>query len=282
MSDLFQILNTPEFQSKESLKRQLQELGIAAGDQLMVHSSLKSIGWVAGGAQAVVEALMEVLTPQGTLVMPSQSADNSDPVYWMAPPIPENWHQPTRDHMPAYDPDLTNMRGMGKIPECLHRHPATRRSPHPAHSFIAWGRYAAEWMREQPLDDSFGPASPLGKMMAQDVNILLIGTGFDSCTALHYAEFAQDNRTTSPQGAAMFVDGERQWVAYDCVDMDSERFPEIAKDFPGQVIEGSLGQAAIKLVAMQPLVNFAIGWLEANPAPLDPTSHDTSEKAERK
>ncbi|MBT2582734.1 AAC(3) family N-acetyltransferase [Planococcus sp. ISL-109] len=282
MSDLFQILNTPEFQSKELLKRQLQDLGIAAGDHLMVHSSLKSIGWVAGGAQAVVEALMEVLTPQGTLVMPSQSADNSDPVYWMAPPIPENWHQPTRDHMPAYDPDLTNMRGMGKIPECLHRHPATQRSPHPTHSFIAWGRDAAEWMRDQPLDDSFGPASPLGKMMAQDVKIVLIGTDFDSCTALHYAEFAQPNRTTSPQGAAMFVDGERQWVKYDCVDMDSDRFPEIAKDFPGAITKGALGQAAVQLVAMQPLVEFAIDWLEANPSPIEQADHKNSEAPHKK
>lgn len=266
MSDLFQILNTPDFQSKETLKLQFQKLGITAGDHLMVHSSLKSIGWVAGGAQAVVEALMEVVTPQGTLVMPSQSADNSDPVYWMAPPIPENWHQPTRDEMPAYDPHLTNMRGMGKIPECMHRHPSTIRSPHPTHSFIAWGRFAEEWMHEHPLDDSFGLTSPLGKMMHQDVKILFIGTNFDSCTALHYAEFVQPNRTTSPQGAAMFVNGVRQWVAYECVDMDSDRFPDIAKDFPGAITKGMLGQASVQLTAMQPLVEFATRWLTDHPA----------------
>lgn len=265
MSDLFQILNTPDFQSKDSLKQQLQELGVAAGDHLIVHSSLKSMGWIAGGAQAVVEALMEVITPEGTLAMPSQSADNSDPIYWMAPPIPENWHQPTREQMPAFDPDLTPMRGMGKIPECLHRHPATIRSPHPAHSFIAWGRLAAEWMAEQPLEDSFGPSSPLGKMMDHPVKILLIGTGFDSCTALHYAEFLQPERTTSPQGAAMYVNGERQWVTYDCVDMDSDRFPEIVKDFPGIIARGVLGQAETQLTEMRPLVEFAIDWLKRHP-----------------
>lgn len=267
MSDLFQILNTPEFQSKKTLKRQLQMLGISSGDHVMVHSSLKKMGWIAGGAQAVVEAFMEAVTPDGTLVMPSQSMDNSDPRYWMAPPIPEDWHEPLREEMPAFDPGLSDMRGMGKIPECLHRHPATIRSPHPSHSFIAWGRFAGEWMQDHPLHDSFGPSSPLGKMMAHDVKILLIGTGFDSCTALHFAEFAQPGRTTSPQGAAMFVSGERQWVGYDCVDMDSDRFPDIAKDFPGPVTTGTLGQAETKLVAMRPLVEFATGWLRANPAP---------------
>lgn len=267
MTELLRILNTPEFQSKHTLKDQLQELGIKAGDALIVHSSLKSMGWIAGGPQAVVEALMETITTKGTLVMPAQSADNSDPSYWMAPPIPENWHQPLRDELPAYDPHLTPMRGMGKIAECLHRHPDTIRSPHPAHSFIAWGKNAAHWMSEQPIENSFGPGSPLGKMMEADVKIVLLGTGFDSCTALHYAEFVQEDRTTSPQGAAIMKDGERIWHPFDCVDMDSERFPEIAKAYPGPIETGQLGQAEVRIAPMRPLVEFGIEWLKANPAP---------------
>lgn len=269
MTELLRILNTPEFQSKETLKEQLAALGIQAGDALIVHSSLKSMGWIAGGPQAVVEALMETLTAEGTLVMPAQSTDNSDPSNWMNPPIPENWHQPLREGLPAFDPHLTPMRGMGKIPETFHRHPGTIRSPHPSHSFIAWGKQAAEWMSEQPIENSFGPGSPLGKMMDSEVKILLIGTGFDSCTALHYAEFVQENRTTSPQGAAVMKDGKRQWVEFACVDMDSERFPELAKAYPGDIQTGMLGQAEVKLVRMRPLVEFGIEWLKANPAPIE-------------
>ena len=266
MSELLNILNTPKFQSKEALKDQLQQLGINSGDSLMVHSSLKSMGWIAGGAQAVVEALIETLTEAGTLIMPAQSTDNSDPVYWMEPPVPENWHQPIRDELPAFDPFLSGMRGMGKIAECFHRHPLTIRSPHPSHSFIAWGSQAADWMSEQPIDDSFGKRSPLAKMMQANVKILLIGVGFDSCTALHYAEFVQDHRVTSPQGAAILLDGKRVWQTYDCVEMDSDRFPEIAKAFPGNIVEGSLGQAQIRLVEMKPLVEFGIDWLRNQPA----------------
>lgn len=264
MSELMSILNTPEFQSKDSLKTQLKELGIQECDQLMVHSSLKSMGWIAGGAQAVVEALMETVTGSGTLVMPSQSADNSDPVYWMEPPIPENWHADLRENLPAYDPHLTGLRGMGKIAECFHRHPATIRSPHPSHSFMAWGADAAEWMRDHPIEDSFGEGSPLAKMMKAEMKILFIGVGFDSCTALHYAEFAQDDRTTSPQGAAVMQNGERVWQRFECVDMDSDRFPEIAKAFPGEIKIGKLGQAEVELVAMRPLLEFGIQWLQEN------------------
>ena len=262
-------LNTPEFQSKETLKKQLHTLGIKAGDNLMVHSSLKSMGWIAGGAQAVVEALMETITAEGTIVMPAQSADNSDPIYWMNPPVPENWHQPIRENLPAFDPYLSELRGMGKIAECFHRQHQTIRSPHPSHSFIALGKRAAEWMREQPLEESFGKGSPLEKMMQDHVKILLIGTGFDSCTALHYSEFMQENRISSPQGAAVSENGQRIWRTYDCVDMDSDRFPELVKDYPGQITEGTLGQATVKLVEMRPLVEFGIEWLQKNPAPTE-------------
>lgn len=264
MTELMSILNTPEFQSKKTVKKQLAELGIQKGDQVMIHSSLKSMGWIAGGAQTVVEALMETVTESGTIVMPAQSADNSDPIYWMEPPIPENWHLELRENFPAYDPHLTPLRGMGKIAECFHRHPDTIRSPHPAHSFMAWGENAADWMSEQPLEDSFGKKSPLQKMMHADVKILLIGVGFDTCTALHYAEFAQDDRTTSPQGAAIMLNGERVWQHYECVDMDSDRFPEIAKDYPGDIKIGQLGQAECRLTEMRPLVNFGMEWLKEN------------------
>ncbi|TWT16010.1 aminoglycoside N(3)-acetyltransferase [Planomicrobium sp. CPCC 101079] len=266
MTELLRILNTPEFQSKDFLKNQLSQLGIKAGDSVIVHSSLKAMGWIAGGAQAVVEALMETITKEGTIVMPSQSADNSDPRYWMEPPIPENWHQPLRETLPAYEPHLTGLRGMGKIAECFHRHPLTIRSPHPTHSFMAWGKRAEEWMNEHPIEDSFGKKSPLGKMIGSDVKIMLIGVGFDSCTALHWAEFMQENRTTSPQGSAVLVDGKRIWQTYDCVDMNSDRFPEIAKDYTGSVFTGRLGQADVKITAMRPLVEFGVEWLKTHPA----------------
>ena len=189
MTEFETILATHSFQTTETLKEQLNLLGIKSGDQLIVHSSLKSMGWIAGGAQAVVEALMDLVTPNGTIIMPAQSGDNSEPSYWMLPPVPEAWYEPLRQTIPAYDPNLTPLRGMGKIAECFHRHPKTIRSPHPAHSFVAWGLHADDWMSEHPLEDSFGPSSPLGKMLNADVKVIMIGVSYESCTALHLSEY---------------------------------------------------------------------------------------------
>ncbi|WP_342513768.1 AAC(3) family N-acetyltransferase [Sporosarcina sp. FSL K6-1522] len=265
MSEFETMVQTQSFQSKETLKEQLTTLGIRPGDQLIVHSSLKSMGWIAGGAQAVVEALIETVTPKGTIVMPAQSADNSDPSYWMLPPVPEAWHEPIRQSIPAYDPHLTHLREMGKIADCFHRHPETIRSPHPAHSFIAWGRHAAQWMSKHPLADSFGMTSPLGQMLEADVKIVLIGVGYDSCTALHLSEYLAPGLTTSPQGAAIIQNGKRIWATYDMADLDSDIFPELGKAFEEShtepTLDGKLGQATCKVIAMNPLITFGTQWM---------------------
>lgn len=256
---------TPTFQSKETLRQQLHSLGVREGDTIIVHSSLKAMGWIAGGAQAVVEALQETVTTDGTIVMPAQSADNSDPVYWMMPPVPEEWHEPIRQSMPAYDPNITHLRGMGEIANCFHRHPKTIRSPHPSHSFMAWGKHAREWMEEHPLKDSFGLSSPLGKMMQHPVKIVLIGVGYDSCTALHLAEYLAPGLTFSPQGAAIMQNGQRVWATYDMADVDSDLFPAIGEQFevehPNEVRTGALGQATCKVIAMEPLIRFGTKWI---------------------
>ncbi|WP_040226133.1 aminoglycoside N(3)-acetyltransferase [Bhargavaea cecembensis] len=259
------MLGTSELITKDTLKRDLAEAGIRKGDRIIVHSSMKAIGWVSGGAQAVTEALLETVTKEGTVVMPAQSADNSDPANWEMPPVPEDWHEPIRRSMPAYDPHLTHLRGMGKVAECLHRHPETIRSPHPAHSFVACGRDAADWMRDHPLGDSFGDGSPLGKMYGKDVKIVLLGADYDSCTSLHLAEYRAPGLETYQDGAAMIVDGERRWIEFNMADLDSDDFSVLARAFerecPGAVTCCRIGQAQTKIVAMDALVDFGVGWI---------------------
>lgn len=66
--------------TRESLAADLKELGLGEGETVIVHTSLSSLGYVVGGGEAVIHALMDVLTPSGTLVMPTQSPQLSDPL----------------------------------------------------------------------------------------------------------------------------------------------------------------------------------------------------------
>ena len=91
MSEESLIGATPTPRTRESLAHDLRELGVTAGMILEVHSSLSSLGWVCGGPVAVVQALLDVVTPTGTLVMPTHSGDYTDPTLWSNPPVPASW-----------------------------------------------------------------------------------------------------------------------------------------------------------------------------------------------
>ncbi|HID53767.1 MAG TPA: aminoglycoside N(3)-acetyltransferase, partial [Anaerolineae bacterium] len=88
--------------TRHDLAQDLRNLGVTARMVLLVHTSLSRIGFVLGGPVTVIQALMDVLMPEGTLVMPAHSSDYSDPAGWENPPVPAGWIETIRENMPAY------------------------------------------------------------------------------------------------------------------------------------------------------------------------------------
>lgn len=243
----------------ETLMKDLQSLGVRQGDVLIVHSSLRSIGWVAGGENTVIQALMESVSSSGTIVMPAQTSDNTDPKYWKNPPVPEEWWPSIRYFMPAYLPDITSTLGMGRIAEAFRTFPDVKRSGHPSCSFTAWGKHASFITDHHSVDFAFGEQSPLARLYELDAAALFIGTDYSSCTAMHLGEYrANDGRKAFKQGSAMMENGERVWRVYWELEETSERFNEIGQAFEQEipVATGSLAQSACKLIPIRPLVDF--------------------------
>jgi aminoglycoside 3-N-acetyltransferase len=249
----------------EMLVTDLESVGVASGMTLLLHSSLSSLGWVCGGPQAVIEAFLSVLGPDGTLVVPTHSGANSDPATWVSPPVPESWWPVIRSSMPAFDPHLTSTRAMGSIPDCLLRHPDAHRSSHPQVSFAAVGHHATEITSGHRMDERLGIHSPLGRLYDLEGSVLLLGVGHDRNTSLHLAEYLADwpSKRTRPWAAAVLVDGERRWVTFTDLEIDDDDFPVIGAAFEdgGSIRRGRVGHATATLLPQRPLVEFATRWM---------------------
>jgi aminoglycoside 3-N-acetyltransferase len=250
-----------------SLRRDFENLGVQSGAVIIMHSALSKLGWTAGGPVAVVQAILDVLTPDGTLIMPTHTSENSEPSYWQHPPIPENWWQIVRDEMPAFRPEITPTRQMGAIVEVFRSWPGVRRSNHPQHSFAAWGKHAEIITATHALE-SFDDHSPLARIYDLDGQVLLLGVNHSNNTSLHLAEYRSNfpSKGIEKQGGAMLVNGKREWVTWEMLTYDSEDFEQCGAAYEANIayMAGKIGQAEARLVSQRGIVDFGVHWFEEN------------------
>jgi aminoglycoside 3-N-acetyltransferase len=232
-----------------------------------VHASLSSLGWVCGGAVAVVQALMDAVTQAGTLVVPTFTTELTEPSLWRAPAVPESWWPVIRATMPAFDPRVSPPRHMGAIVETLRAFPGVERSTHPAVSFAAWGRAAARVLADHALDEPLGEGSPLARIYELDARVLLLGVGYDRCTSMHLAEHRAPHRRAITQGSPVLdpETGARVWRTWRDIELDDERFPTIGASLesahPDAVRVGPVGSAVARLLPQRLAVDYALAWL---------------------
>ncbi|MBE1878045.1 aminoglycoside N(3)-acetyltransferase [Myceligenerans pegani] len=247
-----------------SLAGELRALGVAPGDVFLVHSSMRSLGFVAGGVHAVVEALLSAVGAEGTVVVPTHTSEYTDPAGWQHPPVPESWWPVIRSETPGFDPARTPSRWVGVLPEVVRAWPGALRSAHPHVSCVALGARAPEITAEHDLGESHGERSPIGHVYRLGGKVLLLGCGHDASTSLHLAERRQPSPPMAETGAAIRdATGTSRWVTWTDLVIDEEDFPRIGTAFEdtGAVTVGTVGSATARLMDQRQLVDFAVDWM---------------------
>jgi len=251
-----------------SLKSDFMALGVKPGDIIIMHSSLSKIGWTVGGSVAVIKAITEILTPEGTLVMPTFTGDNSEPSDWEHPPVPKTWWDTIRNEMPAFDPKITPTRGMGIIVETFRNWPGVSRTNHPISSFAAWGKRANYILDNHDLEADLGEETPLSRLYELNGFILLLGVTHENNTSLHLAEYRSEfpGKKHNITGSAMMVNNQRKWVEWKEIDLNPDDFEQLGVDYESSIDYqlGKVGEANARLISLRSIVDFAIEWLPKN------------------
>lgn len=253
--------------TRRRIVRDLRGLGVRAGQTLLVHASLRSLGWVAGGAPTVVAALRQAVGPDGHVVVPTGTEANSKTsrvhqahIATLTPEQVEKFHL----DMAAFDKDTTPS-GMGAISEALRTADGAARSAHPQSSFAAIGPEADLLMADHPLECHLGPDSPLGKLNKLDAQVLMIEVGYWAFTGFHLAEYLYTPRPPKRTYACVVADpdGTRRWAEYDDVVLDDQEFDDIGQSLEKNMAVklGKVGHARCRLVPLHAAVEFAAEWM---------------------
>lgn len=264
--------------SRLDLASQLRELGVEAGDVLMVHASLRAVGPVEGGAAGVASALEAAVGPPGTLVMNLGARDDFD---WVNS-RPEGERPSLLRAAPAFDKDRTAADpDVGVLAEVFRQQPGTVVNDHPDGRFGARGRLAVALLAEPlPWDDPYGPGSVLERLVLAGAKVLRLGADPDTVTLLHLAEYYADlpfKRRVRRHHKVLLPDGTAAVRAVTCLDdtegiveRDGEDyFATILHDYlaRGRAARGRVGGARAELIDAADFVRHGASWMTRHLAP---------------
>lgn len=176
--------------SRLELADAFRRLGVAQGDTVMLHASVRSVGEIAGGPDQIHLALKEALTDAGTLMMYASCPSYYDEVG--RGHLTADQERELLAKLPPFDPLTARaQRDNGALVELFRTYPGSLVNAHVAR-FVVWGRHAIDLISSQPWHYAFGHDSALERFVALGGKILLLGCDHDTATFLHYAEHVVD------------------------------------------------------------------------------------------
>ena len=228
----------------------IRRIGMQAGDRIMLHSSLSSIGYVeGGGAPTVIEAFLDVLGPQGTLMVPTFT------------------HSATEYFDPLRSPSKN-----GAISEAARHFPDAVRSLHPTHAVTAIGPEAHELVEDDLERGPLGTDSALDRLATRGGSVFLLGVDHQVNSTIHVGEdYAGDPdrlKQWNPENPKRVIlnhpeHGEIEVLIRSMMGstVAFAKMEEVLRT-RGQIIDGHIGKAKCQLMQGQDIIDATVDILE--------------------
>ena len=260
--------------SRDQLADSFRTLGVAPGDTILLHASVRAVGEIAGGPDQIHLALKQALTGDGTLMMYASCPQYTDEVG--RGNLTREQEKEILEKFPAFDPlTARSQRENGALVEFLRTYPGSRVNSHVAR-FVGWGKQTGYLFSEQPWNYPFGFGSPLDRFLKLDGKILLLGCDHDIVTFLHFAEHIADipNKRVVRFQVPIEADGRRVWREMEEFDTSGQgAHPNWPDRFFSQLVDGYLaktgnsggrvGNAESYLLSARGLLDFSLPVMES-------------------
>jgi len=256
------------------LANDFRNLGIGAGDTVMLHASVRAVGEVAGGPDAIHLALKSALTPEGTLMMYASCPRFYDEVG--RGNLTMEQERELHEKLPAFDPlTARSDRDNGILVEFLRTFPGSHVNHHVAR-FVCWGKQTEYLLASQLWNYAFGADSALERFLLLDGKIVLLGSDHDAVTFLHYAEHIADipEKRVARYQVPVMENGCRVWRAMEEFDTSGDgahtNWPDrfFAKIIDSLLVKtenngAMVGNAMTHILSARELLDFALPVMEA-------------------
>lgn len=254
--------------NREKLRRTIAAAGVKPDDLLLVHASVSKCGYIEGGANSLIQTILEVIGPNGTALFTTFT----NPYIMLGGVLNRSWN-----YRP-FDPEDLSQIHTGETGRALLRDfPDAIRSIHITHSWAGLGNKARACLDVHgAYDCPAGRNSPMGKALDMGGKILYFGTGIAPTTFLHYLEDASNMpyldtavcRVKNPDGRLKTISIEKHLPGHrDFYRSDAEN----CKFFRQAIASGleirsvGLGMGKLQLIDLRQLYEIGMRLLAEDP-----------------
>lgn len=222
-----EIDKTSNVMSKEEFKALFKTIGIQKGMVVMVQANLMKITNIIGGNQAFIEALIEFIGYNGTILMPTFTTYMQDPSQ-SAMQIEYHQYAKAREQALAFNRKVS-MPAHDEMAKQFLCNEGVLRSHHPLYSFAVWGKYAKLFSNKHPLHLGLGDDSPLAKLIEFKGYTLMLGVEYQECVMFHHAAYTINQAPICIKSAPIEQELKMEW--YNMLDVihQNEKFKDIGE-----------------------------------------------------